>query len=121
MKFLLDENLGKSLAQFLTQLGHTTFRIKVINPGIEDFRVLELAVENDTILITSDKDFGELVFKEKLTHTGVILLRLADQTAENTRKALIFLLSKYPEGLENKFIVVTEKGGIFKMRFGKLN
>lgn len=45
MKFLLDENIGKSVARFLTQLGNTIFRIKEIHSGIEDFKVLELAVE----------------------------------------------------------------------------
>lgn len=52
MKFLLDENIGKSVALFLTQLGHTPFRIKKIHPGAEDFQVLELSVEKGAILIT---------------------------------------------------------------------
>lgn len=121
MKFLLDENIGKSLARFLTQLGHTTLRVKVIKPGINDFQVLSLSVERNAILITEDKDFGELVFKNKQTHCGVILLRLIDQTSENTKQALIFLLSKYPRDLESKFVVVTEKTGIFDIRFNKLS
>lgn len=120
MKFLLDENIGKSLARFLTQLGHTALRVKVINPGINDFQVLSLSVEKKAILITEDKDFGELVFKHKQIHSGVVLLRLVDQTSENTKKALLFLLSKHRENLENKFIVITEKENTFEIRFGKL-
>lgn len=68
MKFLIDENLSKKLARFLNQLGHPTLRVRNIDPGIDDYQVLELALSKDSILITSDKDFGELVFKEKLAH-----------------------------------------------------
>lgn len=44
--------------------------------GASDVEVLELANREERIMITFDKDFGELVFKEKLIHKGVIFLRL---------------------------------------------
>ncbi len=118
MKFLLDENIGKRVALFLIQLGHTVFRVKKIYSGAEDFQVLELSVENDAILITLDKDFGKLVFKEGKTHTGVIFLRLDNQTTTNTKKAINWFLSKYSEDkIVNNFAVVSEKLSKFKARF----
>lgn len=120
MKFILDENISKGVALFLNQLGHQTFRIKEINPGAEDFQVLELAVGNQAIIITLDKDFGELVFKEGKIHRGVIFLRLEDQTTGRVEKALFWFLSAYPEEkIIGKFVVVTEKDRIFKARFEK--
>lgn len=117
MKFLLDENTSKSTAQFLTQLGHTVFRIKLINPGIEDFQVLKLTTEKEAILITLDKDYGELIFKHGKSHKGVIFLRLENQTSENTIKVLAWLLSTYPvEKFQHNFVTVTENGK-FKARF----
>src|SRR3989337_1395834 len=83
MKFLLDENIGKSVAYLLTQLGYTAFRIKEIHSGLEDVKVLELAVDKEAILITLDKDYGELIFKEGKFHKGVIFLRPEDQTSSN--------------------------------------
>ena len=118
MKFLLDENIGKSTAQFLTQLGHTAFRIKIISPGMEDYQVLEWAVEKEAILITLDKDYGQLICKYGKSHKGVIFLRLKDQSSGNITKVLAWLLATYPvENFPENFVTVTEKYGKFKARF----
>lgn len=119
MKFLLDENLSKKLALFLSQHGHAVLRIRKINPGINDYLVLELALAKDSILITADKDFGELVFKKKLAHCGVILLRLQDETPDNTIKAIQKLMPQFDE-IKNHFVVVTEKEGQFQIRINTL-
>lgn len=115
MKFLLDENLSKKLAIYFSQLGHSVLRIKKINPGINDYLVLELALSKDSILITADKDFGELVFKEKLAHCGIILLRLQDETPDNTIKAIQKLIPQFDE-IKNHFVVISEKDGMFQIR-----
>lgn len=118
MRFLLDENLGKKIAYFLQELGHPTLRIREIAPGTDDYDVLNLAIANKAILITSDKDFGKLIFKEKQPHLGVILLRLEHETSDYKIKALKKVFSKSRE-LSKKFIVVTEKDGRFKIRVRK--
>lgn len=120
MRFLIDENLSKKLARFLNQLGYPTLRVRTINPGIDDYQVLELALSKVSILITSDKDFGELVFKEKLAHCGVILLRLQDETPDNTIRVIQTLVPQFDE-LKNRFMVVTEKEEGFQIRFGNPN
>lgn len=113
MKFILDENLGKKEAKFLKSLGHKAIRIREMNPGIPDYEVLAFSVSEKSILVTSDKDFGELIFKEKQPHSGVILLRLEDESSSNKITALKFALPKYITG---KFIVVEEKDGKFRIR-----
>lgn len=119
MKFLLDENLGKRVALFLTRLGYPTLRIKKISPGAEDWQVLELAAEKQAILVTLDKDYGELIFKESKFHAGVIFLRLDDQTTVNVQRVLKWFLLKYSESkILSNFVVVTEKEGKLKARFG---
>ena len=115
MKFLLDENIGKQVAQFLQNLGHSALLIREISPGIADYEILSLAVSGNSILITSDKDFGKLVFKEKQPHTGVVFLRLEDESSDNKIRALKFVFSKYKK-IEGNFITVMEKGGKFKTR-----
>lgn len=115
MKFLLDENLGKVVAKFLQSLGHIAIRIREINPGIPDYEVLELSVSEKCILITSDRDYGELIFKEKQPHTGVIYLRLEDESSENKIKALKFVF-KESKNIEQKYIKVREKDGKFKIK-----
>ena len=120
MKFLLDENISKLTAKFLTQLGHIILRVKEINPGMEDYQVLELALKEQAIIITLDKDYGELVFKEGKAYSGVLFLRLENQTQDNIINTLRWLLSIYSDRkLTNKFVTVTEKDGRLKVRFKK--
>jgi predicted nuclease of predicted toxin-antitoxin system len=52
---------------------------------VTDDDVLRQANELDALLLTGDKDFGELVFRQRLVHAGVVLLRLAGLT--NASKA----------------------------------
>lgn len=114
MRFLLDENVGNKVAQFLNHSGHTVSHIKDIHPGIPDFQVLDLAFSREATLITSDKDFGELVFKYGQAHRGIILLRLQDETSNNKIKALKVIIIKYKQ--IKSFIVITERAGKFEIR-----
>lgn len=115
MKFLLDENIGKIVAKFLEKLGHSASRIRLIAPGIEDYEVLNLSVSKNSVLITSDKDFGTLIFKEEQSSAGVIFLRLQDESSDNKIKTLKEVLSKHRD-IKNKFITVKEKEGKFVIR-----
>lgn len=119
MKFLLDENIGKEVARFLELLDHSASRIRLISPGVEDYEVLSLSVSQDSILITSDKDFGGLIFKEGQPSTGVIFLRLQDESSENKIKAIKKVFSKH-KNIKNKFVTVKEKDGKFRIRFDKV-
>lgn len=48
-----------------------------MDPGISDDIVLELANSEGVLLLTADKDFGELVFRLRRVSSGVVLVRLA--------------------------------------------
>ena len=56
-------------------------------PGVDDAEVLARANADQAVLLTADKDFGEMVFRQRLVHAGVILSRLAGLEAD--RKATI--------------------------------
>lgn len=115
MRFLIDENIGEKVVQFLNQQGYSTNHVTEIQIGIEDYQILDLSYLRDSIVITFDKDFGRLVFKEGKAHKGVIFLRLDDQTSSNTIRALqTVLLDK--SKIENYFTVITEKEGKYKIR-----
>lgn len=118
MKFLIDEDVSYKLASFLKELGHTAIHIREIQISLKDRRILSIAVSGEYIIVTEDKDFGELVFKEKQKHTGVILLRLEDQTVPNTKKVINWLLEGYINHIYDNFAVITEKEGKFYVRFG---
>jgi len=60
----------------LRSAGHEVTYVAELAPGIADEAVLALARERNAVLVTADKDFGELVFARNLPHAGVILIRL---------------------------------------------
>lgn len=108
MRFLVDECTGPGVARWLRSQSHDVVSIYDEARGLGDDAVLNKAVSEQRILITNDKDFGEMVFRERRTHCGVILLRLPDERPTSKIESLRALLARYAEHLENAFIVVTE-------------
>lgn len=89
-RFLADENIPLEVVDILTKKGFDIQSISILNPGIEDTEVLKLAWREKRVLITFDKDFGELVFKRKLRSRGVILLRIHPYSVDS----ILYLLYK---------------------------
>lgn len=108
MKFIADENLGSEVPKFLCSLGIDIIAIAEVAPGKPDPDILSLANSEQRILVTLDKDFGELVFKEGLAHFGVILFRLKDESMENKKKILLKAL-KSKQDFTGKFTVIREQ------------
>ncbi len=108
MKFLTDENISLEVVVYIRNLNHNVKSIIQMSPGLTDIKVLQLAHKENRILITSDIDFGELVYQQKQLHAGVILLRLDDETNSNKMRVLKSLLTAYSAQLKKNFVVVTE-------------
>jgi predicted nuclease of predicted toxin-antitoxin system len=75
MTIVADENIDFVLIKQLRQKKLHILSIREENSGINDIDVLEFAFQNDALLITEDKDFGELAHRLKLPHKGILLLR----------------------------------------------
>lgn len=106
MKFLIDECVGTEVHKWLIAQGYDTVTIIEIAPGISDTEVLALAQREKRILVTMDKDFGELVFRDNNVHSGIILLRLKGWPSDHRVSAIAELLTKHISEIENNFIVV---------------
>ena len=85
MNLLADEGVDRPVVERLRQDGHDVLYVAESSPSVPDEEVLEQANTRNAVLLTADKDFGELVFRQGLVHSGVILLRLAGLA--NTTKA----------------------------------
>ena len=109
MKFLLDQSTDARLVPYLRQLGHDVTRIASdYAQGLPDKEVLNIAQQEKRILITDDRDFGELVFRLRLPHNGVIFFRLGNYAPLMTKiDRLAYVISHYSDRLNN-FIVVTK-------------
>ena len=108
MKFLLDESAEFRLAAFLRELGHDVSAIAHDYPhALSDQEVLAIANSEQRILITNDRDFGELIFRLGLPHSGVILFRLGAASQEEKSMEFHRLLMEQIE-LLGSFVVVTK-------------
>ena len=76
MNFLADESVDRQIVERLRLDGHLVWYVADMRSGITDSDVLEMANREESILLTADKDFGELVFRQKLADHGVVLIRL---------------------------------------------
>jgi predicted nuclease of predicted toxin-antitoxin system len=82
MRFLADENFPGAAVQALRAAGHDVTWVQEAAAGSKDEAVLQRAQDEARILITFDKDFGELAFRRGLpASSGVILLRITTPSA----------------------------------------
>ena len=110
MNFLLDESAEFRLAGFLTDLGHDVKAIAHDYPAsLTDDIVLTIAHQERRILITNDRDFGEVIFRNQLLHAGVIYFHLNDQSLETKLSWLARILTDYADQLHH-FLAVSEQG-----------
>lgn len=76
MKLVADEGVDSAIVDRLRRDGHQVVYIAEFEPGLDDEHVLALATEDEALLITPDKDSGELVFRLRRVTSGVVLVRL---------------------------------------------
>ena len=82
MRLCADENIGEDCVKRLREEGHDVLWIRETAPGISDQDVLARAFADTRLLITLDKDFGELVFRQGTADShGVILFRISQPSA----------------------------------------
>ena len=118
MNLIADENTDRLIVVELRRAGHEVTYIAEIEPSIPDDAVFDRANEKQALLITSDKDFGELVYRDKrLVADGVILLRLAGLSSRAKADLVCRVIAEHGDELGNHFTVVSPG----KIRFSSRN
>ena len=106
MKLLANENFPSLAVTALRDAGHDVFWVRTAMPGASDDVILQLAQDDDRLVVTFDKDFGELAFRWGLPATcGVILFRLRMQSPEFTRDRVIETLAERTDWTGHLFVV----------------
>ncbi|MBA3768762.1 MAG: DUF5615 family PIN-like protein [Acidobacteria bacterium] len=108
MRFLVDECTGPAVARWLDGQQHEVFSVFDDGRGMDDEAIIEKAHAESWILIIVDKDFGEMVYRERRPHRGIILMRLENQRDANKIATLKRLLETYADKISDRFVVVTE-------------
>lgn len=103
--FVIDVGVGKLIEDWLSDEGYKIFPIIDIERTMPDIGIINFALEENAVIITMDKDFGELVFKNGNRHGGVLLLRLEDAVGREKLSVLKTLIPQYINHLKNNFCV----------------
>ena len=107
MRFLADECCDFGLVRALRETGHDVQAVADISPRAEDPVVIALAAMEDRILLTEDKDFGQLVYAAGApSSAGVILLRYPVTARQAVKKTLLELIQQKGDQLAGRFAVV---------------
>lgn len=107
MKFLADESVDGEIVRRLRSAGHKVAYVAEMSPGITDEVVLHKAVENELLLITADKDFGELIFLRGKLSAGILLLRLVGLTPRKKADLTLEVVRDHGVQLFGSFTVVS--------------
>ncbi|APF20170.1 protein of unknown function DUF82 [Caldithrix abyssi DSM 13497] len=109
IKFIADVNVEKDIVDFLNNQGFDVLWIPDYNCKLQDDELLFLANKEGRVLITNDKDFGEIVFYQRKVSKGIILLRIKGQDVNKKLKVLKKLIDLHLEEIELNFIVLSDK------------
>ncbi|MBA4379543.1 MAG: hypothetical protein C0393_02455 [Anaerolinea sp.] len=94
MRLLADENFPGEAVHALRDDGHDVAWVRTDAPGSSDIEILARAQKENRIMITFDKDFGELAFRARLpAASGIILFRVAAPSASHVARLAVAALS----------------------------
>jgi predicted nuclease of predicted toxin-antitoxin system len=114
VRSLADENVEAAVADALREGGHDVLCVGDATPGASDLEVFDLASAEDRVILTNDKDFGELAYREARVAAGILLLRLGCASGAEKADRLASLMASVTERLRGRFVVVTDRGIRFR-------
>jgi len=105
MKNLVDVGVGKAVEVWLARQEFDVKAIRDLDPGMADVDILATAVTEQRLVITMDKDFGEMIVRSGLAHTGVLLLHLADAQSDEKVSVVQQIFAAYRSVLPGNYCV----------------
>lgn len=106
MRWLVDECVDAELVRQLSRRGHDVVYVAADGSGSTDPQVLRRAREEDRILLTEDKDFGDLVFRFRFALPELVLLRILPEDRAIKGDRLHAAIEQFGTGLIGRYVVV---------------
>ena len=106
MKIVADESVDFRIVAALRAEGYEVWAVVEEDPSITDKQVLNIAFDQNALLLTEDKDFGELVVRLRLPHRGILLIRLGGFPIEVRIKLVLRAIRDNLVDLPNNFAVL---------------
>lgn len=98
------------VAEGLVADGHDVLCVFTSMRGAADRQIIGTAVAEDRVLITNDRDFGDAVFRDGLSHRGVIFLRLQDERPSAKLEIVRRVIREFGDVSPRQFITANEIG-----------
>lgn len=117
MNFLADESVDRQIVERLRRDGYRVVYVAEMEPGIPDTTVLASANSEAALLFTADKDFGEMLFRQRLHTLGVVLIRLAGLAPARKAELVASAVNQHAADLPRAFTVIAP-GAIRIRRLG---
>ena len=105
MRILIDVGVGKAVEEWLRKQGYDVLAVRDLDPRLPDSVILHRAVIEQRLVITMDKDFGELVYQSGQPHAGVLLLRLEEADSRKKVSIVKKIFTRYVQQLVGSFSV----------------
>jgi predicted nuclease of predicted toxin-antitoxin system len=107
--FFADESIDRQIVEAIRGSGYEVLSVTELSPGIPDTQVLSRANEASAVLLTADKDFDELVFRQHRVHSGVLLVRLAGEAPEAKAELVTAAIEAHGSEFAFGFSVITSR------------
>lgn len=114
MNLVADEGVDKAIVDALRAAGFNVKYFAEVGQGAPDKEVLAAASDAQSLLLTCDKDFGELVFRQRLIHAGVVLIRLTGLPLASKATIVLEAIKQHGPEMEGAFTVIAP--GLLRVR-----
>jgi predicted nuclease of predicted toxin-antitoxin system len=106
VRWLADECVAAALVARLRAAGHDVVYMAEIAPAADDAEVMTMAQSDGRLLLTEDKDFGDLVFGHGRQVPGIILLRVDASLSALKARRLDATIARFGESLFGRYVTV---------------
>ncbi|MBN1286292.1 MAG: DUF5615 family PIN-like protein [Anaerolineae bacterium] len=107
MQFLFDESCDAIMVRALRASGYDAKFVAEYMAGASDERVLQAAFDENRILVTQDRDFCALVFRDGKPSAGVVLVRISDELRERKAQRITELVTGFENRLSGAMTTLT--------------
>jgi predicted nuclease of predicted toxin-antitoxin system len=106
VRFIIDENISPLVGEALRQAGHDVIAASLMCRGQSDRHVVQIAKADDRVVISEDKDFGELAFRDGIFPVGLIRISLAAYTPSDKATRLLEILTAEQDQVIGMLLVI---------------
>ena len=107
MRIVADEGVERQIVDGLRNEGHSVWYVAEKTPSASDDFVLSMAREQDALLMTAYKDFGELIYRLGRATSGVVLLRLAGLPSVDRVARVVWAIKTHGDEMKTAFTVIS--------------